>query len=49
MTSPSASGVTWSRICLLLFDFYYVQPERARQKKAALNERLGEAGKKPMK
>ncbi len=32
-----------------LFDFYFVQPEQARQKKEALNEKLRDAGKPPMK
>ncbi|WP_244207013.1 DUF4145 domain-containing protein [Caballeronia pedi] len=32
-----------------LFDFFYVQPEKARQKRAALNEKLQAAGKPPMK
>lgn len=33
----------------LLFDFYYVQPARAAAKRADLNAKLAEAGKKPMK
>ena len=33
----------------LLFDFYFVQPEAARRKRAALNEKLGELGKPPMR
>jgi hypothetical protein len=33
----------------LLFDFYYVQPALAQQKRAALNKKLGETGKKPMR
>ena len=32
-----------------LFDFYFVQPDVVRKKKAALNQKLKEAGKKPMK
>ena len=32
-----------------LFDFYYVQPSVVAQKKAALNKKLQEAGKPPMK
>lgn len=32
-----------------LFDFYFVQPELAKQKKLALNKKLKEAGKPPMK
>ncbi|MDR6446043.1 hypothetical protein J2794_002138 [Paraburkholderia terricola] len=32
-----------------LFDFYYVQPEKARQRKAALDAKLAAAGKPPMK
>ena len=32
-----------------LFDFYYVQPELAKEKRAKLNERLQSAGKPPMK
>jgi hypothetical protein len=32
-----------------LFDVFYVQPEIARQKRAALDKRLAEAGKPPMK
>jgi hypothetical protein len=32
-----------------MFDFYFVQPEKLKQKKAALNAKLAEAGKKPMK
>jgi hypothetical protein len=33
----------------LLFDFYFVQPETIRRKRAALNLKLGDAGKPPMK
>jgi hypothetical protein len=33
----------------LLFDFYYVQPEIAKKKKAALDAKLALAGKPPMK
>jgi len=33
----------------MLFDFYYVQPARSAARRAALNEKLAEAGKKPMK
>jgi hypothetical protein len=33
----------------LLFDFYYVQPEIARQKRAALNSKLRAAGQKSAK
>jgi hypothetical protein len=32
-----------------LFDYYFVQPEIVAKKKAALNAKLAEAGKKPMK
>jgi len=32
-----------------LFDFYFVQPAVARKKRAALDQKLKEAGKKPMK
>ncbi|WP_020069057.1 DUF4145 domain-containing protein [Paraburkholderia caledonica] len=32
-----------------LFDFFYVQPERARQRRAALDAKLAAAGKPPMK
>lgn len=32
-----------------LFDFYYVQPARAQAKKAALNKKLADANKPPMK
>ncbi len=32
-----------------LFDFYFVQPEIIRKKRAALNLKLGDAGKPPMK
>ncbi|MFP3584136.1 DUF4145 domain-containing protein [Paraburkholderia sp. SIMBA_055] len=32
-----------------LFDFFYVQPEKARQKRAALNAKLVAAGKPEMK
>lgn len=32
-----------------LFDFYFVQPAVVRKKKAALDKKLKEAGKKPMK
>jgi len=32
-----------------LFDFYYVQPAKTAQKRAALNEKLKDAGKPPMK
>ena len=33
----------------LLFDFYYVQPGRAQNSRKALNQKLNDAGKKPMK
>ena len=33
----------------LLFDFYYVQPSLAAARRAALNAKLAEAGKAPMK
>jgi len=32
-----------------LFDFYFVQPERAKAKRAALDAKLAKAGKPPMK
>ena len=32
-----------------LFDFYYVQPAKHKKKKAALNKKLADAGKPPMK
>jgi hypothetical protein len=32
-----------------LFDFFYVQPEKARQRRAALDAKLASAGKPPMK
>ncbi|MDN8065922.1 DUF4145 domain-containing protein [Burkholderia vietnamiensis] len=32
-----------------LFDFFYVQPEKARQRRAALDAKLAAAGKPPMK
>ena len=32
-----------------LFDFYFVQPEKLKKKKAALNKKLKESGKPPMK
>ncbi len=32
-----------------LFDYYFVQPELAQQKRAAMNQKLQEAGKKPLK
>lgn len=32
-----------------LFDFYYLQPERIKKRKDALNEKLKKAGKKPMR
>ena len=32
-----------------LFDFYYVQPERAKARKAILNAKLADSGKPPMK
>lgn len=32
-----------------LFDFYFVQPEKLKQKRNALNKKLQEAGKPPMK
>lgn len=32
-----------------LFDFYYVQPAKIQKKRDALNKKLKEAGKKPMK
>ena len=33
----------------MLFDFYYVQPAKSAARRNALNEKLREAGKKPMK
>lgn len=33
----------------MLFDFYYVQPTRARERREALDAKLEEAGKPPMK
>lgn len=33
----------------MLFDFYYVQPKKAKEKKKALDEKLASAGKPPMK
>ena len=32
-----------------LFDFYYVQPARAKEKRTSLNKKLGDMGKPPMK
>jgi hypothetical protein len=32
-----------------LFDFYYVQPEKAKRRRAALDAKLAAAGKPPMK
>ena len=32
-----------------LFDFYFVQPKRLADKRAALNQKLGDTGQKPMK
>lgn len=32
-----------------LFDFYYVQPARAKERRQALNEKLAQVGKPPMK
>ena len=32
-----------------LFDFFFVQPELIKKKRAALNQKLGDAGKPPMK
>jgi hypothetical protein len=32
-----------------LFDFYYVQPEKAKKRRAALDAKLAAAGKPPMK
>ena len=32
-----------------LFDFYFVQPSMVKKKRAALDNKLGEAGKQPMK
>jgi hypothetical protein len=32
-----------------LFDFYYVQPAVLKKKRAALDKKLGDAGKPPMK
>jgi len=32
-----------------LFDFYFVQPSVVKKKRAALDSKLGEAGKQPMK
>jgi hypothetical protein len=33
----------------MLFDFYYVQPAKSAARREALNQKLEEAGKKPMK
>ncbi len=33
----------------MLFDYYYVQPKKSAARRAALNEKLEEAGKNPMK
>ena len=33
----------------MLFDFYYVQPEKTKQRRAALNSKLGDIGKPTMK
>lgn len=33
----------------MLFDYYYVQPKRAAEKREALNRKLAEAGKNPIK
>lgn len=33
----------------MLFDFYFVQPEIVKKKRAALNKKLSDAGKPPMK
>jgi hypothetical protein len=30
------------------FDFYFVQPEKTRQRRAALNQKLGDASKPPV-
>ncbi len=32
-----------------LFDYYYVQPARLKEKRDALNEKLDEVGKPPLK
>jgi hypothetical protein len=41
---------TWNLDVLeLLFDFYYVQPAAIAKKRAALNAKLAEAGKPPLK
>jgi hypothetical protein len=32
-----------------LFDFYFVQPARAKAKRDALNKKLADAGKPPLK
>jgi hypothetical protein len=32
-----------------LFDFYFVRPAQRQKKRDALNQKLGEAGKPPMK
>ena len=37
------------QITQMLFDFYYVQPERTRQRRANLNTKLGDTGKPSMK
>ena len=33
----------------MLFDFYYVQPERIRSRREALNQKLGDSGRRNMK
>lgn len=45
------SGEAESNLDVLdgLFDFYYVQPERTKQRKSALNQKLKKAGKPPLK
>lgn len=32
-----------------LFDFYFVQPEKAKQKRTAINQKLADVGKPPLK
>ena len=40
----------WSlEVIEMLHDFYFVQPESAKQKRKALNQKLADAGKPPMK
>ena len=45
-----AGEAEWNlEVLEMLFDFYYVQPERIRSRREALNQKLGDSGRRDMK